>query len=153
MSKKNKINNIKTIVQNANGSKSIRKNLYNERSLEEKIKNRNNKFLLGLGSFFALLVGYIVVFNFESYQLDMTTLLTVLLAFFSIYLSSIFYFKTTEQSNKFYDRSYNHTRDIANTLSSMEGKFWEALKNIEGNSSRLNQRFDTLHLVNAGTQD
>ncbi|WP_301108394.1 hypothetical protein [Sporosarcina sp.] len=126
-------------------------------SIQEKIKNRNSWLLVFVGVMFTVLIFAVVFYRFiinnESTNIDTATILTTLLAFFSIYLAATFYFKATEQSNQFYDRSFSHTRDIAKTLSAMEGKFGEALRNIENYSDRINKRFDNLPLATAGTQN
>lgn len=124
--------------------------------LEVKIKNRYSWLLIGLVIALVTVISFVIVYNVlsgRSFTLDVATVLSTLLAFFSIFLSSFFYFKATEQSNQFYDRSYTHTRDIANILAKMEGKFGEALKNIEGYSNRLNERFDNLPLINNNLQE
>jgi len=128
-----------------------------DHSVKEKIKNRNSWLLVFAGIMFTILICTVIFYRFiiknESANIDTATILTTLLAFFSIYLSATFYFKATEQSNQFYDRSYNHTRDIAKTLSSMEGRFGEGLKNIEQYSTRLNDRFDNLPFINNSLQE
>lgn len=58
------------------------------------------------------------------------TLLSFLLAFFSIFISVLFYFKATESSNKFYDNSYHFMKDISVTLGKIEERFGEKLQNI-----------------------
>lgn len=67
---------------------------------------------------------------------DFPTLLSLLLALFSVALSALFYFKATETSNTFYDNTYNFTKDIAQLLAKMESGFGEKLRNLdEGYSS------------------
>lgn len=71
-----------------------------------------------------------------SLSLDAPTLISLLLALFSIWLSSLFYFKATDTSNTFYDNTYKFTRDIAQLLSKMESGFGERLRHLdEGYSS------------------
>jgi hypothetical protein len=53
-------------------------------------------------------------------KFDFSQLLSLLLAFFSIVLSAAFYFKATESSNKFYDRTFEHTRTLLELLSRIE---------------------------------
>lgn len=68
--------------------------------------------------------------------MDTPTLLSILLALFSVGLSAMFYFKATDTSNKFYDNSYKYTKDIAELLVKIESGFGERLKNLdEGYSS------------------
>lgn len=67
---------------------------------------------------------------------DFPTLLSLLLALFSVGLAALFYFKATETSNTFYDNTYNFTKDIAQLLSKIESGFGEKLRNLdEGYSS------------------
>lgn len=67
---------------------------------------------------------------------DFPTLLSLLLALFSVGLAALFYFKATETSNTFYDNTHNFTRDIAQLLVKMESGFGEKLRHLdEGYSS------------------
>lgn len=71
-----------------------------------------------------------------NFILDFPTLLSLLLAFFSVALSALFYFKATETSNSFYDNTHKFTRDIAQLLAKMESGFGEKLRHLdEGYSS------------------
>lgn len=70
---------------------------------------------------------------------DFPTLLSLLLALFSVGLSALFYFKATETSNAFYDNTYKFTKDIAELLVKIESGFGERLRNLdEGYSSMRN---------------
>ncbi|MGB3962225.1 MAG: hypothetical protein WBK95_08325, partial [Sulfurimonas sp.] len=62
---------------------------------------------------------------------DFPTLLSLLLALFSVALASLFYFKATETSNTFYDNTYNFTKDIAQLLVKIESGFGERLRNLD----------------------
>ena len=67
---------------------------------------------------------------------DFPTLLSLLLALFSVALAALFYFKATDTSNTFYNNTYQFTRDIATLLTKMESGFGERLKHLdEGYSS------------------
>lgn len=69
-------------------------------------------------------------------NVDFPTLLSLVLALFSVALSALFYFKATETSNTFYDNTYKFTRDTAQLLAKMESGFGERLRNLdEGYSS------------------
>jgi len=116
----------------------------NKSSINQQIKDRNSKTLTFIGVLITLTICYLLVFG--KVAVDSAALLSLILAFFSMYLSATFYFKSTEQSNQFYDRSYNHTRDIAKTLSAMEGKFGEGLRNIENHNIKLNDRIEKFPL-------
>ena len=56
-------------------------------------------------------------------DIDFPTLLSLLLALFSVALSALFYFKATETSNAFYDNTYKFTRDIAQLLVKIESHY------------------------------
>lgn len=74
-----------------------------------------------------------------SLTLDAPTLISLLLALFSIGLSALFYFKAAETSNTFYDNTYKFTKDIAQLLSKIESGFGERLRHLdEGYTSMRN---------------
>lgn len=84
----------------------------------------------------------VFVFSYKVYltpialTVDFPTLLSLLLALFSVALAALFYFKATDTSNTFYDNTYNFTKDIAQLLVKMESGFGERLRNLdEGYSS------------------
>lgn len=67
---------------------------------------------------------------------DFPTLLSLLLALFSVALAALFYFKATETSNTFYDNTYTFTKEISELLVKIESGFGERLKHLdEGYSS------------------
>lgn len=116
-------------------------------SFEERIRNRNSWLVVISICFLLLLIGFCVVYYLISGQkinLDVPTILSTLLAFFSIYLSAIFYFKATEQSNQFYESSYNHNKNIAESLSGMKGEFGKSLGMIEKHNDVISQRMDRI---------
>jgi len=87
-------------------------------------------------------IALVAIFCYKVYltpidlTVDFPTLLSLLLAMFSVGLSALFYFKATETSNTFYDNTYNFTKDIAQLLVKIESGFGERLKNLdEGYSS------------------
>lgn len=65
------------------------------------------------------------------FKMDVPTLLSILLALFSVGLSALFYFKATDTSNKFYDNSYKYTKDVAQLLVKIESGFGERLKKLD----------------------
>lgn len=98
----------------------------------------------GLWDFVKALATLVIVgvVSYKVYQtpinltIDFPTLLSLLLALFSVGLAALFYFKATETSNTFYDNTYNFTKDIAQLLVKMESGFGERLKSLdEGYSS------------------
>ncbi|MGH8039161.1 MAG: hypothetical protein ACREPD_15585 [Stenotrophomonas sp.] len=80
------------------------------------------------------------------FKVDFPTLLSLLLAMFSVALAALFYFKATDTSNAFYDNTYKFTRDIAQLLAKMESGFGERLRHLdEGYSSMRNYLQDGGH--------
>ncbi len=65
------------------------------------------------------------------------SLLSLLLAFFSIFISIFFYFKASDTSNNFYDKSYDIMKDVSVTLGKIEAQFGEKL-------SIMNEKLATL---------
>lgn len=87
----------------------------------------------------------VIVLSIKIYQtplhitVDFPTLLSLLLALFSVALAALFYFKATDTSNNFYDNTYKFTRDVAQLLAKMESGFGERLRHLdEGYSSMRN---------------
>ena len=58
------------------------------------------------------------------------SILFLLLAFFSIFISIFFYFKADETSSKFYESSYNFMKDQAVLLGRIEERFSEKFENL-----------------------
>jgi ABC-type multidrug transport system fused ATPase/permease subunit len=110
-----------------------------------KIKNRYSWLIVAISILSLLIFSYTLLT--DKVDIDGITLLSFILAFFSIYLSATFYFKATEQSNQFYDRSYSHTKDIAESLSSMRGEFGKSLTLLEQHNASLHQRMDSIPWV------
>ncbi|ACS79378.1 hypothetical protein [Maridesulfovibrio salexigens] len=71
---------------------------------------------------------------------DFPTLLSLILAFFSILISALFYFKATESSNLFYDNTYKFTKDISQLLAKIESGFGEKLQNINDSNNRMQEQ-------------
>ena len=122
-----------------------------EENFKEEKKENNNflseklwiifKFISGIT--ILLIIAYkIIVQNFSITisNLDYNILLSYFLAFFSIILSMLFYFKSNDSSNKFYDNTYKFTKDISNILGRIEAGFGEKLQNLDkGYSGILNK--------------
>ena len=69
-----------------------------------------------------IFVGLLCVTIYKN-SFSVESILSTLLAFFSIFISVFFYFKADETSSKFYDSSYRFMKDISVTL----GKNWRTL--------------------------
>ncbi|MFH6957458.1 hypothetical protein ACHRV1_08630 [Flavobacterium aquidurense] len=99
------------------------------------------KFISGIT--ILLIIAYKIIiqnFSITISNLDYNILLSYFLAFFSIILSMLFYFKSNDSSNKFYDNTYKFTKDISNILGRIEAGFGEKLQNLDkGYSGILNK--------------
>ena len=67
----------------------------------------------------------------------MESLISLLLAFFSIFISVFFYFKADEASNRFYETSYDFMKDVSVTLGKIEERFGEKLNSLNDKVSHL----------------
>ncbi|WMJ22657.1 hypothetical protein RBG61_11755 [Paludicola sp. MB14-C6] len=68
------------------------------------------------------------------------SLLSLLLAFFSIFISMFFYFKASDTSNAFYDKSYDIMKDVSVTLGKIEAQFGEKLNNLNDKISHISYK-------------
>lgn len=73
----------------------------------------------------------------SAFQIDLASLLSIILAVFSIGLSAAFYFKATDTSNRFYQNTYIHSKDIATLLAKIESGFGEKLNNLNSNYNNV----------------
>lgn len=94
---------------------------------------RTITILIGLAV--AGLIGYSVYKNGASTE----AVLSTLLAFFSIFMSVLFYFKSDEASKSFYDSSYNFMKDASIMLGRIEERFGAQLSNLNEKITQLNQ--------------
>lgn len=83
-----------------------------------------------------ILVGTLCVVFYKS-NFSLESLLSLLLAFFSIFISIFFYFKTEETSNHFHDASYNFMKDVSVTLGKIEERFGEKLNSLSDKITHL----------------
>jgi hypothetical protein len=113
----------------------IKRNLPSIDSLSRLL--RNIALLTGIG-----VLAYKVVITPIQLSLDLPTILSLLLALFSIYLSSMFYFKATETSNSFYDNTFKFTKDIAEILVRIESGFGEHLHHLDESYTRMQGQFE-----------
>lgn len=70
--------------------------------------------------------------------LTVESILSMLLAFFSIFISIFFYFKADETSNKFYDSSYEFMKEQSVLLGRIEERFGEKFENLFSRLDHLN---------------
>lgn len=121
------------------------------RSIEAIVKNRNSwTFTIAVVGITATICFLLITGRID---IDSSTLLSLILAFFSIYLSAQFYFKATEQSNQFYNTAFNHNKNISESLSGMRGEFGTSLRMIEESSNYLRGRFDEIGKISEGLEN
>ena len=82
-----------------------------------------------------LLVALCIIFYKNQFSFE--SLLSLLLAFFSIFISIFFYFKADETSNRFYDTSYDFMKEVSVTLGKIEERFGEKLNSLNDKISHL----------------
>lgn len=75
-------------------------------------------------------------------KVSLDSILSTLLAFFSIFIAIFFYFKADETSTRFYESSYKFMKDISVTLGKIEERFGEKLNNINEKISHLDDNKD-----------
>lgn len=94
----------------------------------------------------ACVAGLIVVaalcFVFYKNKFSLESLISLLLAFFSIFIAIFFYFKAEDTSNRFYDTSYNFMKDVSVTLGKIEERFGEKLNNLNDKLSHLSNEHE-----------
>lgn len=76
-----------------------------------------------------IIISFLCVMMYKN-NFSIESLLSLLLAFFSIFISMFFYFKASDTSNDFYDKSYDIMKDISVTLGKIEAQFGEKLNNM-----------------------
>lgn len=106
----------------------------------KKSQNRINIYkviLLIFGCLAVLALLIALCFIFYKNQFSFESLLSLLLAFFSIFISIFFYFKADETSNRFYETSYNFMKDVSVTLGKIEERFGEKLNTLNDKVSHL----------------
>jgi hypothetical protein len=116
-----------------------------EKNISKIIKLEENKFSLkNLGIFIFMVVLSIKIFtiDFSKIQVDISTILSLAISFFAIWLSVIFYFKADEASNRFYNETYKFIKDTSIMLGKIEATFGEKLSNVEKSLDRGHNSFD-----------
>ena len=70
-------------------------------------------------------------------DISFESILSTMLAFFSIFISIFFYFKADETSTNFYKSSYNIMKDVSVTLGKIEERFGEKLNSLNDKITHL----------------
>ena len=70
-------------------------------------------------------------------KFSVESLISLLLAFFSIFISVFFYFKADEASARFYDTSYSFMKDASVMLGKIDVRFDEKLNNLNDKINRF----------------
>lgn len=91
--------------------------------------------------------------SFDAASLDTTDILSILLAIFSVALSVMFYFRGSEESSKFYNNSYQFTKEISELLGRIEAGFGEKLRHIDEGYSTIGKRLDDVLTLRAKAQE
>lgn len=109
----------------------------NQDNIDQKIKNRTNIVMLLL-VFLVVITALIklLISDINLASLELSDILSVLLAFFSIGISVLFFFKASDTSNRFYDNTYHFTKDISEKLGRIEERFGEKLDTINEDNKR-----------------
>jgi len=118
----------------------------NEQSelLKIKIKNRNNIFSLILISIMVGFIMYLILSNKEYFELSLFTssgMMSIILALFAISISMLFYVKTVESSNRFYDNTYRFTKDISEKIGRMDERLTEKLSSVKDSVNDINSNY------------
>lgn len=89
-------------------------------------------------------VAYRVVIADIDLKFDFPSFLSLLLALFAVGLSALFYFKTTDTSNQFYDNTHKFTNEVSQILGRIEAGFGERLKHLDEGQAGMMDRFDKM---------
>ncbi|MEA5057263.1 MAG: hypothetical protein VB047_06865 [Anaerotignum propionicum] len=99
------------------------------------------KIIFSVGSLVVLLkiINPVLQILSES-DISVESIISVLLAFFSIFISLFFYFKANETSNKFYDSSYSFMKEESKLLGQIQVLFGEKFDNLTKSVDRLDYK-------------
>jgi hypothetical protein len=116
-------------------------------NVKEKILLRNNWLKIFVVIVFTCLITYKLLtssFSIDMSKFDFNAFLSLILAFFSIGLSVVFFFKASDTSTLFYDNTYKFTKDMSTMLGRIEAGFGERLKHLDEGYVGLRDRFDKM---------
>jgi hypothetical protein len=106
-----------------------------------KPKEKSKKYLLIICeitlAIISIIITVFVCIIIYKTNISVEGIISFLLAFFSIFISVLFYIKASDTSTSFYERSYDIMKDVSVSLGKIEERFGE----------RLNSMNDTLSLL------
>lgn len=119
------------------------KDLYDKELELEKLKQKNTPVWKIITFIFVGLaaIAFLAFACFMMYKQSFTmeTLLAVLLSFFSIALSIMFYIQSEKSSSSYYTRSYEIMKEVSVTLGKIEASFGEKLTHINSSLEKFNR--------------
>lgn len=129
-------------MQKNEGSRKPIQKLEIPKELLENLKHEEpvsfvKKCIIITGCIAALVVMIMLCIMLHKNNFSMESLISLLLAFFSIFMSVFFYFKADEASNRFYETSYGFMKDVSVTLGKIEERFSEKLNSLNEQVSRM----------------
>ena len=103
-----------------------------EIEVELNIKNRKSWLIIVVTGIIVSVFSYkIYTLDFSQIELDMGTFLSIMVSFFAIFLSVIFYFKADEANNRFYHQTYEFIKDTSTILGEIKALFGEKMENLK----------------------
>lgn len=78
-------------------------------------------------------------------QYTFSDLLALILALFAMAMSIIFYFKSTDSSNQFYNNVYTFTQKTSELLGRIEERFGERLKHLDEGYDKIQSRIENMN--------
>lgn len=100
---------------------------------------------------------YIALFTDKQLNIDVATIVSIILALFSIFISMMFYFKATDTSNKFYNNSFNFMKEQSELLGRIDERFTEKLNYVVGLLTSIrglsNNAEDTFQLLDKAIEE
>lgn len=95
------------------------------------------KTVCWVGGIVAVMFVGLLCYRLVKTDLSFDSILSTLLAFFSIFISIFFYFKADDTSTTYYKSSYDIMKDVSVTLGKIEERFGEKLNSLNDKVSHL----------------
>jgi len=83
--------------------------------------------------------------QFDLSQYTFSDLLALILALFAMAMSIVFYFKSTDSSNQFYNNVYTFTQKTSELLGRIEERFGERLKHLDEGYDKIQSRIENIN--------